>query len=192
MPEAIAFKKIYQPLYDTVQLAAAAGQTVTFFQSPLNDIISGAVRKSFAHTNIRQNAMLEKGQSFWVKGYSMFVREVASTGGNRVTFVDYQTIMGGFVQIKLGSQNVWGTYPVALIPAGCGELNYFSNITAAPTEFHANHGLSSAMNILALDPEEQFAITAQEALSVELTVPGTPGAVTDVTFVIHGSLLLPA
>ena len=49
-----------QPLYDTVQLAVAAGgQTVSFFLVPLGGLLVAGAPKSYTHTNLVLAGTLE-------------------------------------------------------------------------------------------------------------------------------------
>jgi len=188
MPEAVGLAyQIYQPIYDTVQLTAASNQTVTFFSVPLNGIIAGTTKKHRGHTNMVQTGMLEKGVSITVNAITMAVRELAE-GGARPTFVDIQAIAGGWIEIKIGDQN-FGYYPRGYLGSGNAELMYFSNITAAATEYHANQGVSACQNRLWL--ENSIKITEQESIAVYFTVPGTIAAVTDVQLALWGTMTRP-
>lgn len=180
--------ELTQPIYDTVQLAAVAAQTVQLFAVPLGGIIAGAVIKTRTHTNLIQAGRLERDNQFTLYGFSMFIRQTA-VGGARRTWADYNAVYNNSnLDIQFG-QKPWFHYQAAQIPAGPAELYYFSNIVAAATEFEIVHGLSTVMNILPL--YHPLIIEPGESIAVFLNVGDTIAAVTDVTFVMWGQLLRP-
>lgn len=177
--------RLTQPLYDTVQLPAAANPVANFFNIPLGGLLAAGVAKTLADTNLVQGNQLEEGWSFVIKALSMHIRDTAA-GGARVTLVDYDLLYNrSFIQFDK-SQQWWLRLPTALIPPGPGEFNYFSNIAAAATEYKATKGLGSIGNRFVLD--DPIYLKSQEHFQVTLTVAGTPGAVTDVTLVLWGDL----
>jgi hypothetical protein len=180
--------QLTQPVYDTMQLAAAAGQTVSFFSVPLNGVLAGAALKTYAHTNLVQAGRLEKGLELTIRGITLFVRDTAS-GGARVTLADYLAIYDtGHINLLMG-QVSFLRIPAYLLPPGGAEVNYFSNIAAAATEYKATHGLGSFMNRFVLD--SPLVLEEQESIQVDLFVGGTPAAVTDVSIVLWGDMLRP-
>lgn len=181
--------RLTYPIYDTVQLAAGAGQTVRFYAVPLGGIIAGAVAKTNAHTNLVQAGRLQKGWTMEITGFSFFVRNLAE-GGAAVSKVDYDIIFDyGFYELQIG-QVEFSTLPILSIPNAGAETQYFSNIAAAVTEFKMNHGLASVMNRFPLD-DNILILEDQESIEVQLTIPGTIVAVTDVTFMLWGYVTRP-
>lgn len=176
--------QITQPIYDTVQLAVAAvPQTANFFVNPLNTVLVGAALKSYAHTNLVQSGRLESGLRMSIRGLTLFVRDLA-TAGARVTFVDYVAVYNNSHINLLKAQVSFLRIPAYLLPAGGAEVNYFSNIAPAATEFKTTHGLGSFMNRFVLD--SPFDLEANESIQVVLQVDGAIVAVTDVTVVLWG------
>lgn len=180
--------QIDQPVYDTVQLAAVAGQTVNFFQIPLGGIIAGAVLKNYGHTNMVQAGRLEKGLELTIKAVSLHVKETA-VGGARVTFANYTAIYNNsFIRLNIGQVSFLDVYAQAVPPASC-EVDYFSNIAAAATEFKSTHGAGSYFNKFVLD--NPLVLEDQESIGVQLTLADTLAAVTDVMVILWGSMTRP-
>lgn len=177
-----------QPLYDTMQLAAAAGPLVyRFFTAPLGSVLAGTAVKGYQHTNMIQAGVLEKGHEFVVEGLILYVRETAQ-GGAAPTRADHRVIHGGHLLFQL-TQREFLRIPTAMVPGGGGELVYSSNITPAATEFQNNRGVAAAMNVWLF--KQTVKINDQQAFSVDFTVPGTIAAVTDVTIALLGTLTRP-
>lgn len=181
--------RLTYPMYDTVQLAAAGNQTVRFFSVPLGGIIAGAVTKTNAHTNLVQAGRLQKGWTMEITGLSFFVRQTAE-GASEFTKADYDTIFNyGFYELQIG-QVEFSTLPLVQIGSAGAETQYFSNITAAATEYKNNHGLASIMNRFSLD-DNILILEDQESIEVRLTIPGTIAAVTDITSMLWGYVTRP-
>lgn len=177
-----------QPLYDTMQLAAAAGPlNYNFFSVPRGGVLAGAVLKDLRHTNLIQSGVLESHNLFTITGFSYYVRE-AVAAGTRPTFADIITSVGGSFELFLGNVSFF-QIPAQMIPSGGAQINYFSNITPAATEFKATQGVSAVQNRYHLS--QPIEMMNQESLRVVLNVPGTIAAVTDVTFVMWGNLVRP-
>jgi len=176
-------KQLTQPLYDTVQLAAVAGQMANFFSIPLNGALTAAANKTYAHTNLIQAGRLEKGVEMVIEGMAMGVRDTAS-GGARYTLADYLVIYDtGHLNLLIGGVS-FTHLMCAACPAGVLETQYFSNIAAAATEYKVNHGLSSVANVHKfLNP---LVLEEQESIQVELRIDGTIAAVTDVSLIFYG------
>jgi hypothetical protein len=180
--------QIDQPIYDTVQLAAVAGQTVNLFVVPFGGIIAGAVVKNYSHTNLIQAGRLEKGLELTIKAVSLHVKETA-VGGARVTFADYTAVFNNsFLRLNIGQVSFLDTYLQAVPPACC-EVDYYSNIGAAVTEFKPTHGVGSWHNRFMLD--NPLILEDQESISVQLTLADTIAAVTDVMVILWGSMTRP-
>lgn len=180
--------KLDQPIYDTVQLAAAAGPlTYSFFTVPQGGVMAGAVVKDYAHTNMIQAGTLERGTTFLLRGLSLSISETA-VGGARPTLADNIIVYGGDVTLRLG-QREFGHWQTRYLNSAGQELQYFSNIAAAATEFHVNRGVSHVENYRKLNYPLQ--IEEQEQIQVLLRIPGTIGAVTDVTITLHGDMTRP-
>jgi hypothetical protein len=178
-----------QPLYDTVAVpvVAKSAQQAAFFSVPLNGTLVSTTTKSRAHTCMSQTGILEKGQSFDAVGMSWFVREMNHTPA-RPVLVDYISLIGGWFDIQIGGVN-YGYFPSAMIPSGGAELSYFSNITAAATEYHMNHGVPATSNIFHF--RNPIRITEQESIAVTLNWVDAITVITFVTFAFWGTLTRP-
>jgi len=179
---------ITQPIYDTVQLAAVGGGVANFFAIPLNGALTAAANKTFAHTNLIQAGRLEKGIEMTITGLSLSVRDTAS-GGARVTLADYLIVYDtGHLNLMIGGVS-FARLSATLTPAGAAEVQYFSNIAAAATEYKMGHGLSTVSNYYRID--KPLILEDQESIQVDLTVGGVIAAVTDVMLVLYGSQTRP-
>jgi len=181
--------QLSQPIYDTVQAAAAAGQVLSFFTNPLNGVMAGAVLKTYADTNMIQAGRLEKGLQLEITHISVSLRDTA-TGGARVTLADYLVFYNSAHVNLLIGQTSFLHLPVKHIGSAGEETQYFSNIAAAATEYKVNHGLGSVMNRFPLAPNELI-LEDQESIEVQITIGGTLAAVTDVTCTLWGNLIRP-
>ena len=177
-----AVNDLWQPVYDTVQLPAAAG-VEQYFTVPNGGALTAVANKTYAHTNMIQAGRLEAGVSLRITGISAFVRDLAS-GAAVPTYADYITLYNtSFINVLI-SQVSMLRVPLYLIPSGTAELQYFSNIAAAATEFHVNHGLGSVNNVYDLG-NNYLDLAAGQGIVVELTHAAL-AAVTDMTIVLHG------
>lgn len=181
--------ELTQPVYDTVQLAVAAGaQQVTFFAVPLNGVLAGAALKTYAHTNLIQAGRLEKGLELVITGLSFYIRNIAA-GGAAPSLVDSFAIYDHTsINLEIGQKSFLRCL-ASEIPSGGASLNYFSNIVAAATEFKVNHGLGAHRNIFKF--EHPLILEDQESISVVATVNSAIAAVTDIVFVLWGQLTRP-
>lgn len=181
--------EITQPIYDTVQAAVVAGpQQINFFAVPIGGIMAGAVVKTRAQTNIVQAGRLERGNQITIQAISAFVRETA-VGGARRTWADYEAFYNNtHFNIQLG-QKTWLRATAAHIPSGGAELQYFSNIVAAATEYEINHGIGSWGNVWQM--QHPVILEENESIQVECNIGDAIAAVTDITFVLWGQLLRP-
>lgn len=176
-----------QPIYDTVQLAAGAGQTVSFFSVPLNGVLAGAVLKTYAHTNLVQAGRLEKGVELTIEAVSFSIRE-SIAAGTRVTKADYVGIMqASHLNFTIGD-TTFLRLPLHSLPPGNSENQYFSNIAAAATEFQNNHGVGSIHNRMPISP---VVLEEMETIRVDLFVGYTVVAVTDVSLILWGKMTRP-
>lgn len=179
--------QLTQPIYDTLQLAAVAGQTVSFFAVPLNGPLTGAINKTYAHTNLTQAGRLEKGVELEIQGISFSIRPTIAAG-TAVTLVDYRAIYeASHINLLIGQVSVL-RLPLHAIPPANSENQYFSNIAAAATEFASNHGVGSIGNILRIDP---ITLEAQESIQCDLVVGGTVAAVTNISMFLWGRMTRP-
>ncbi len=176
-----------QPLYDTMQLAAAAGREYRFFTQPIGQVIAGTTLKTKAHTNMTQAGQLEGGMSMRITGIGMAICEYAAGTTVRATLVDNIVARLGWLELLINNRP-WLSIPASMAGPAGQELNYVSNIPPAATEFHANQGVSHQQNRYNLvepidlnDKQEQFAVV--------LTVPGTIIAVTDVRISLFGVMM---
>lgn len=177
--------RITQPIYDTMQVAAAAGpRTFAFFSVPLNGVLAGAVTKTLAHTNLRQAGKLPSGAEFDIEGISMYVREEIAAG-TRPVFVDLQELHTGHLELKFNTKT-YLELPLAQVPSGGAELSYFSNITPAATEFHTNRGVNAVANIFPL--QNVITVYNNEDFRVDVTIPGTTTVIFDLTVCLWGQL----
>ena len=180
--------QLTQPIYDTIQLAAVAGQMANFFSIPLNGALTAAANKTYAHTNLIQAGRLEKDIEMVIRGMSLVVRDTAK-GGARVTLADYLILFDTtHLNLLIGGVSFLHL-PCIACPAGVGETQYFSNIAAAVTEYKVNHGLSSVVNVYRF--ENPLVLEDQESIQVEMRVDGTIAAVTDVTLFLYGDQVRP-
>ena len=178
---------ITQPIYDTVQLAAVAGQTVSFFAQPVNGALTAAINKTYAHTNLVQGGRLEKGLELTIKGISFAIRPTVAAG-TAITLVDYRGIyQASHLNFQIGQVSVL-RLPLHALPPANSENQYFSNITAAATEFQSNHGLGSINNVLPINP---IVLEETETIQVDLFVNYTVVAVTDCTLFLWGDMTRP-
>jgi hypothetical protein len=176
-----------QPLYDTMQAAAVAGQTLSFYSIPLNGPLTAAINKTYAHTNVIQAGRLEKGVELTIKGISFAIRPTIAAG-TAVTLVDYKAIYeASHINMQIGQVSVL-RLPLNEIPAGCSENQYFSNIAAAATEFQSNHGLGAISNVLPINP---LVLEENETIQVDLFIGGTVAAVTNLRMVLWGDMTRP-
>lgn len=177
-----------QPLYDTVQLAAAAAQVVSFFTVPYGNALTAAINKDYRHTNLIQSGQLEKGVGFTIRAMSFLVKnEVAAA--TAVAWADYTLIYNSsWLELIIGQQ--WFLrLPLTQMPPGPGETQYRSNITPAVTEFKAFKGDGSFYNRFVFN--NPLILEGQESFQVDLHVGGTPSAVTDVQCVLWGDYQRP-
>ena len=169
-------------LYDTIQAAVSAtAVSYSFFNVVQGGLLVAGTTKSASHTNMVQPRMLESGHSFQVQGMFMYVRELASTAATPL-LLNQQHLMNSSIEIKLSDKRVGCTWPGAMIPDGGAALQYFSNITAAATEYHTNHGVGAVANVRPIS----FFIAPQQTLEVVITIPVVATAVIDVTFAFVG------
>lgn len=172
-----------QPIYDTVQLAVAATQTVNFFAVPFGGVLAGAILKNFAHTNLTLASVLERGTTMRVTGYSMCLREVAAGSVVAPSLIDARNISNGSLRFTLG-QVVYYTAASNMVPNGGAEL--YLNDTAT---VHVGRGLSTWQNRIHL--QYPIDIDEQEQIGVQLVVNTAIAAVTDVMFVLWGTQYRP-
>ena len=181
--------ELTQPMYDTVQLEAVANQTVVFYANPRGQALTGAINKTNSHTNMVEAGRLPSGWSMRLEAISFYVRSAAD-GGIATSKVDYDTIyQNGFIDFQIGQVSFLKTPITAIPPAGC-ESTYRSNITPAATEYSLNHGVGSQMNKFYMG-DNPLLLEPQETLEIFLTIPGTIVAVTDVTFMLWGTINRP-
>jgi len=180
--------KLTQPLYDTVQIAAAGGpRTFNFFSVPLNGVLVGTTLKTLAETNLVQAGKLESGSSFEIQALSWYIHEEIAAG-TRPVLVDYIELGGGFIELKFGTK-AFLQLKSAQVPGGGAELSYYSNIAAAATEYHVNRGVNTIQNRFYLD--NPILIQNNESFRVEFTVPSTTTVIMDVTMTLWGDLVAP-
>lgn len=179
--------QLTQPIYDTVQAAAVAGQTVSFFSVPLNGVLAGAVTKTYAHTNLVQAGRLETGVELEINAISLSIRPTIAAG-TAPTLVDFRALyQASHINLQLGGVSFL-RLPAHAIPAANSENQYFSAIAAAPTEFQSNHGLGSIHNKLDITP---ILLEAQETIQCDLFIGGTLAAVMDLTMILWGKMKRP-
>ena len=177
-----------QPIYDTVRLAAVAAQTVSFFQVPLYGLLAAGLIKSYALTNLVQAGRLEKGLELTIVGISLFVRSMAKAAA-RPTLVDYVAVFNNSnINLLIGQQSFFHM-ALCQIPPAAAEIDYFSNIVDAPTEYNPTHGIGTVANVFPL--ENPLVLEDQESIRVDLEVDDAIAAVTDVTLMLHGDMTRP-
>jgi hypothetical protein len=179
---------IDQPVYDTVRLAAVAGQTVQFFTVPLGGLLAAGIPKGYSHTNLLQQGRIEKGYKLTITALSLCVKVMAD-GAARVTWADYITCFNnGHFNFLFGDVSLL-RLPSALLPPANSEIQYFSNIVAAATEYMPNHGIGSFTNKFEL--VSPLTLEEEETIRVDWFVGATPGAVTDVRLTLWGDMVTP-
>lgn len=182
-----AENQLTQPIYDTMQLAAGVG-VYPFFTVPLNGVLTAAANKTYAHTNLVQAGRLEKGIELTITGVAMHIRDIAS-GGAQVSFADYINVYAQtWIDLLIG-QVSFLRIDAYQCPPGPAEINYYSNIAAAVTEFKSTKGLGSAMNLFRL--ENPLILEDQESIAVDLHIETAIVAVTDVSMVLYGTQTRP-
>lgn len=175
-----------QPIYDTVQLPAAAG-TIGMFLVPLGGILAGAALKTYAHTNLTQAGRLEKGVNLTIKALSLSIRDISS-GGAAPTLADFRAFYNGaHINLQIGQISVL-RMPAMFLPPGPCENLYISNIAPAATEFKNNHGISAFGNRYLL--ANPIVLEENEAIQVDVTYAAL-AAVMDVSFVLWGDFTRP-
>jgi hypothetical protein len=152
--------RLWQPVYDTINLAAAA-VSGSFFAVQFGGILVGTTPKSYAHTNLVQAGRLERDTTFYINGLSLFVRETAT----RATAADIRALNQGSFDLQLGQVSFFRV-PIAVIPNGGAELELFSNITPAATEYQLNKGVSASGNRLLF--EQPLQILEQETIQANI------------------------
>lgn len=171
-----ASNRISQPIFDSV-LITTPWTSAQFFVVPRDQTQNGLL-KTRAHTNLVQAGRLEAGVSFKATHISMCVRGHSTT----VTEADVRALNRGSLTLYLG-QVEFLTLPIAQVPNGGAELELFSNIAAAATEYQLNKGVPHVSNRYPLD--EPLIIEPQE--SIQITAENfTLAADTLVTIFLHG------
>lgn len=171
-----ATNQISQPIFDTV-LITTPWTSAQFFVVP-RDQTQNTLLKTRAHTNLVQAGRLEAGVSFKATHISMCVREHSTTA----TDADIRALNRGSLTLFLGQVEFF-TIPICQVPGGGAELNLFSNIAAAATEFKINKGVEHVSNRYPLDmpliiePQESIQVTLQDFTLVANTL---------VTIFLHG------
>ena len=99
---------IYQPIYDTINLAIGA-TSGTFFQVPLGSILVGTTPKNYQHTNMVQAGRLDTGYSFEIDGLAVWFPETAT----RSTQVDIRAVQSGFLQLSIQDTQIF-TVPLCI------------------------------------------------------------------------------
>jgi hypothetical protein len=177
-------RQVSQPIYDTVQLAAVAGQTVSFFQVPVGGVLAGAVLKTYAHTNLTRAGSLSKGIVMEITGLSFAIKPTIAAG-TAITLVDYRAIyQASHLNLMINNTTLFRIALNLTAPANA-ENQYFSNIAAAATEFQSNHGLGASSNYYKFD----YPLGLEDLMNiqVDLFVGGTVAAVNDVMLVLWGT-----
>lgn len=151
--------QLEQPIYDTINLAAAA-TSGTFFTTPYGGTLVGATTKGYQHTNLVQASRLDTGYTLVVDAISFWFPETAT----RQTEADIRAVQSGYFQFSI-SDTIFLTIPIAMIPNGGAELVLVSNIAAAATEYQLNKGQSVSQNRfylrapIKIDPQQTFKAT---------------------------------
>lgn len=177
-------QQLTQHIYDTVQLAAVAGQTVSFFQVPLGGALTAAINKTYAHTNLVRAGSLEMGIAMDIEGIAFAIKPTIAAG-TAITLADYRAIyQASHINIII---NQVSKFRCALnqLPCANMENQYFSNITPAATEFASNHGLGSVNNYYPF--KLVLGLAPLQSIQVDLFVGGTVAAVNDVMLTLYGT-----
>lgn len=176
--------QLEQPYYDTINLAAAATGG-TFFAVPFGGTLVGAVTKGYEDTNFIQAGRLESGYTLEIDAISMFFPEAAT----RATAADIRAIQSGSFQLRI-SDTVFLTVPISFLPNGGAELQLFSNITPAATEYQLDKGVQATQNRFYL--RKPITLNPQQTIAASITGFHTAVvAATLVTCVLWGILTRP-
>lgn len=176
-----------QPLYDTIELAAAA-VAGSFFTVPYNGILTGAVLKNSSHTNLIQAGRLEIGNEMMVNALSLYFPSTNDAGA-LPTQADIRAIHSGNLRWIMGGSTEVLKVPVALVPCGGAELVLFSNEVAAVGLWGMTRGLSAIQNRFPLP--EPYLVKSQETIEVIIENMDTIAAPTWVTLVLWGTQARP-
>jgi len=178
-----------QPVYDTVHLAIAA-TTATFFAVPIGGILTGAVVKSLAHTNMVQAGRLEADHTFMVEAFSMWFPECDEAGALPL-WADKQAIRSGSLSFWIGDKP-FSQLPAQAIPNAGFDSVLFSNITPAATEFQVSNGVSAFGNKhtlkypLPIKPQQSFKVVLENIRGTAIS------AATQLGFCLWGTHTRPA
>lgn len=184
MPRYLGKKyELWQPLYDTVQLAAAAGALVyNFFAVPFGGLLVAGTVKGYQYTNLIQAGVLERGKDFTIHGLSLNTKPIAQ-GGIAPSLADVGVLNGGSINMELG-QVSFLRLPTCQLPSGGNDIVLNDTATV-----NVQKGVSSVNNVYWL--KAPIHLAEQESISVEMTIPGTIAAVTDVTLTLWGMEIRP-
>lgn len=171
-----------QPIYDTVQLAAA-GTSMSFFTNPKGGILTGTTLKDDRHTNLVQAGRLEMGNEFVINAISYHVRQ-STQAGALPTVADMKAVGAGSFRLIIGGSTEFLKVPMQLIPSGGAGYVHMSNIAAAATEFNLNNGVAVTQNRFYLD--QTLKLDSQESFQVLVENMDTIAAATQVCVVLWG------
>lgn len=176
--------QLEQPIYDTISLAIAA-TSGNFFSIPFGGIIVGTTPKNYQHTNMIQAGRLDTGYTMVVDAVSLWFPETAT----RQTQVDIRAVQSGFFQLQI-SDTIFLTVPMSMIPNGGAELQLFSNITPAATEFQLDKGVQATQNRFYL--RQSITLNPQQTFTARIGGFHTaPAAATQVSCALWGILTRP-
>lgn len=164
-------ERLWWPLYDRVEYAAAGQVSLDFFAVP-----RGQAGKTFADTNMWVGSILPPGKSHRIHA----IRIVPTPD---IIIDDAQKVFKDAYLIVRLNDSLVVAERAELFTAGCG-LHAMSNITPAATEYQVSNGIPSAKEIQSLG-EEPLEFGSEDNLEVNLNWPAAQAIAAARKFVIY-------
>jgi hypothetical protein len=176
--------ELWQPIYDTVQIAAAV-VSVDFFVNPYGGILGTPAVKGKAQTNMIQSSMLELNHSLVIQAISMYPHTKQPSGGGAQA--DVIAVNSGAFTLWM-QQTVFLEVPCALIPEAGAPLLYNDEAAALGAGAQQVHSLAgNVMNAFPVD-QKPIEITPQQSFHVTISEMPTLTNSTNWTVVLWGVL----
>jgi len=177
-----------QPVYDTVHIPAA-GTVANFFTIPQGQVLTGAILKNNAHTNLVQAGRLELGNELKVTAITAYVRQ-STQAGALPTIADIKAVFAGDWRFVIGGATQFLVIPAQNVPAGPAGYVFASDVGAAnPTGFYLTNGIPAFQNKFILD--EPIVLKNQESFTMILENFDVVAAPVQITCVLWGTYLRP-
>lgn len=184
MPESGKMIQLWQPYYDTVQIAAGV-VSVDFFVNPYGGILGTPAVKGKAQTNMIQSGMLEKGHSLVVQAISMYPHTKQPSGGG--VQADVIAVNSGAFTLWI-QQTIFLECPCAFIPEAGAVLLYNDEAANAAGGAQQVHSLAgNVMNAFPID-QKPIEITPQQSFRVTISEMPTLTNSTNWVVVLWGVL----